>query len=165
MESRIGNNGSGIVGKVIEFDYPHTTDRRVDARLRRYERRRVRVEAVRDLESEPLDPLTIEQNPYLTRSGLLVTGLDLDVGESRSFYTGSMVGGIEGLRVVEVVAFPCLRIFIDDSHGRRMIELADGREHFSRYFCKLNPGAVVLPVGRRATDQPISSATRNATAS
>lgn len=76
-----------LVGKVIEGLYPHANYRGIRQRL---ERRRLFVEGVREIEQEPLDPLTVKLDPLLDRSGVLVSGQDLDRGEPRSFYLGAM---------------------------------------------------------------------------
>lgn len=74
-------------GMVLEFEYP--TANYFGARLR-WERRRLRVESVRDLAAAPLDPLTLTIDPQLRRGRWLVTGVDLDRGAERSFYLESM---------------------------------------------------------------------------
>ncbi len=74
-------------GMLIEFEYPSCNYR--DIRLR-FERRRLRVERVRNLADEPLDPFTLEADARLARGSTLVTGLDLDKRRERSFYLESM---------------------------------------------------------------------------
>ena len=75
------------VGQAIEFDYPAANYHGVKQRL---ERRRLRVERIRDLAAEPLDPLTPILDPNLRRGRLLAIGTDLDRGAERSFYLDSM---------------------------------------------------------------------------
>jgi len=76
-----------VAGSVIRFLYPASNYPNARPRL---ERRLLRVEAVRDLDQQPLDPLTLQLDPHLCRQGQLVTGYDLDRLGERSFYSGSM---------------------------------------------------------------------------
>ena len=57
--------------------------------------RRVLVERVRDTELELLDDETLESNPFIKRGRWLVTGINLEKGEERSFYVESMVAVVE----------------------------------------------------------------------
>ena len=59
------------------------------------EERRILVERVRDTELEPLDEETFDSHPYTNRGRLLVTGIDLDKNEERSFYVESMIAVME----------------------------------------------------------------------
>jgi hypothetical protein len=74
-------------GSLIEFEYPAAN---YHAARTRWEQRRLRIDRVRDVVEEPLDPLTTTLDPHLRRGQHLVTGLDLDKGEERSFYLESM---------------------------------------------------------------------------
>lgn len=53
--------------------------------------RRVFVSRVRDTLAEPLDDETLTTHPYTDRSRWLVTGIDLERFEERSFYVHAMV--------------------------------------------------------------------------
>ena len=75
-------------GSVVEFLYPDHNFQHV--RRPKLERRRLRVHRVRSLDREPLDPITWEFEPDRIRGTTLVTGLDLDKGQERSFYAESM---------------------------------------------------------------------------
>jgi len=57
--------------------------------------RKILVERVRDTEMEPLDDETLDSNPFIKRGRWLVTGIDLDKMEERSFYVESMVAVME----------------------------------------------------------------------
>ena len=57
--------------------------------------RRILVEQVRDTEMEPLDEETRNSNPFIKRGRWLVSGIDLDKMEERSFYVESMVAVME----------------------------------------------------------------------
>ena len=57
--------------------------------------RRIVVFRVRDTESDPLNEETLDSNPFIKRGRWLVTGLDLDKFEERSFYVESMIGVTE----------------------------------------------------------------------
>ena len=57
--------------------------------------RRILVSQIRDTASEPLDEETLEIHPYTNRGRWLITGIDLEKFEERSFYFESMVGVIE----------------------------------------------------------------------
>jgi len=79
----------------IAFDYPRHNFYGVLSKL---EPRRLQVTAIRDLTCDPIEGQTFELNPLLKRGLLLVTGIDLDKGQERSFYVESMrrVKRIEG---------------------------------------------------------------------
>ncbi len=80
--------GSSVeVNRVIRFLYPRHNCPGMASKL---EPRRVKVEKVRDLTQQPLDPLTLATAPALNRSRFLVTGTDLDKLAERSFYLDSM---------------------------------------------------------------------------
>lgn len=95
-------------GVVVTFFYPAANYANARKRL---ERRRVRVDRIRDFLEEPLDESTTERNPFLVRSGCLVYGFDLDKLADRAFYSGSM----EDLHVCEA----------DSSHSVVWIDAAD----------------------------------------
>lgn len=76
----------------LEFQYPKHNFHGVGTPL---ETRRIRVTDVRDLVARPLDPITAQQQPLLRRDRWLITGIDLEHGQERSFYLGSMVGPVE----------------------------------------------------------------------
>ena len=57
--------------------------------------RRLRVDRVRDTEIEPLVEETLYLNPFIKRGRWLVTGIDLDKMEERSFYVESMIAVME----------------------------------------------------------------------
>ena len=59
------------------------------------EERRILVEQVRDTELEPVDEETSNSNPFIKRGRWLVTGVDLDKMEERSFYVESMIAVME----------------------------------------------------------------------
>lgn len=59
------------------------------------EERRILVRSLRDTEFQPLDEETLDWHPFTKRGRLLVTGLDLDKFEERSFYVQSMVAVME----------------------------------------------------------------------
>lgn len=76
------------VGQILEFDYPRHNYHLVRSKL---ERRRVLVERIRDLRTEPLDGVTVQLDPLKRRGLVLVTGRDLDKRAERSFYLESML--------------------------------------------------------------------------
>ena len=57
--------------------------------------RRILVSQLRDTVSEPLDEETLEIHPYTNRGRWLITGIDLEKLEERSFYVESMVSVVE----------------------------------------------------------------------
>jgi hypothetical protein len=59
------------------------------------EERRILVERVRDTESDHLNDETRNSNPFTKRGRWLVTGLDLDKNQERSFYVESMIAVME----------------------------------------------------------------------
>lgn len=70
-------------GTCVEFLYPRHNFRAVKSRL---ELRRIKVDRIRNLRDEPLDPWTRENQPLLRRGRHLVLSLDLDKQLSRAFY-------------------------------------------------------------------------------
>src|SRR5690606_30887632 len=86
----------------------------------RLERRRVLVERIRDLATEPLDPLTTEIDPLLDRGRLLVIGQDLDKKAERSFY-------VHAMRPVLEPPKPWL-VILDGEPGRMVYEADDAEE-------------------------------------
>ena len=70
-------------GDVVDFLYPITNEVGIRPRLRK---RRLLIESVRDLLSEPLTPEDIARRPHVRRGRFLAIGLDLDKGERRQFY-------------------------------------------------------------------------------
>lgn len=74
-------------GKSYSFLFPRHNFHGV---VSRSERRRVRIESVRDLKEQPIDNITFNIQPLLRRGRYLATGLDLDINEERSFYVKSM---------------------------------------------------------------------------
>jgi len=75
-----------LVGLVLEGQYPTANYEHVPLR---YEYRRVLIELVRVVRYAPLEEETTDRNPFLRRFGILVTGRDLDKGQSRTFYLGA----------------------------------------------------------------------------
>ena len=57
--------------------------------------RRILVGWIRDTDLEPLDEETRNSNPFIKRGRWLVTGIDLDKSEERSFYVEAMVAVME----------------------------------------------------------------------
>jgi len=73
--------------RAYRFDYPKYNFHQV---LSLMLLRRLFVESIRDVTKDHLDPKTTEIQPLLQRGQWLVTGIDLDKGEERSFYLESM---------------------------------------------------------------------------
>ena len=57
--------------------------------------RRVLVSGIRDTVADPLDEETLEIHPYTNRGRWLITAIDLEKFEERSFYVESMVAVVE----------------------------------------------------------------------
>jgi hypothetical protein len=76
-----------VPGRAYAFKFPRHNFHGVISRM---EQRRILVERVRDLTKEPIDRVSFDLQPLLRRGRFLVTGLDLDINEERSFYTASM---------------------------------------------------------------------------
>ena len=79
-------------GHAYRFLYPRHNFEGVRSGL---EERRILVEQVRDTSTDPLDEETLISNPLLKRGRWLVTGIDLDKDEERSFYVESMIAVME----------------------------------------------------------------------
>lgn len=75
------------IGAEICFLYPRHNFFSVVSKL---ENRKLRINEIRDVTESPLKEITFEIQPLLRRSLILVTGIDLDKGEERSFYAASM---------------------------------------------------------------------------
>lgn len=74
------------VGDVFSFAYPSPNRIGVFTRLRR---RRVVIESIRDTVANPVERWAMELQPDLRRGRFLITGHDLDLHETRSFYLSS----------------------------------------------------------------------------
>jgi hypothetical protein len=85
-----------MVGRSLSFRYPRY-NLAVEGIPRRTETRRIRVERVRDVEAEPLDPMTLALSPLQRRGRYLITGFDDDRHAERSFYFEAM----QDVRVVD----------------------------------------------------------------
>lgn len=75
------------LNRAYSFLYPRHNFHGV---LSQQELRRVLVEEVRDVTKNHLDQQTVDLQPLLRRGRLLITGLDLDKNQERSFYAESM---------------------------------------------------------------------------
>lgn len=87
-------------GEVLGFSYP--TDNRYQRRTR-LNRRCMVVQHIRDLEADPIDEVTLANDPALRRSRYLISGEDLQLHRRRSFYMGSA-------RRLNVLEIPLFRI-------------------------------------------------------
>lgn len=76
-----------VPGRAYSFLYPRHNFKGVPHKL---EPRRLFVTSIRDIAVDRLDGTTIVLNPLLQRGQYLVTGIDLDKSEERSFYLESM---------------------------------------------------------------------------
>ena len=83
-----------LPGRVYKFLYPATnlTCLRFICPMRE---RMLLVSRVRDTLAEPLDEETLTMHPYTNRGRWLVTGIDLEKFEERSFYVESMIAVLE----------------------------------------------------------------------
>ncbi len=81
-----------LPGRSYRFLYPSIN---FDCLTSGLDERRVVVVRVRDTELEPLVEETLNSNPFIKRGRWLVTGIDLDKMEERSFYVESMVAVME----------------------------------------------------------------------
>lgn len=139
------------VGQVVQFSYPAANYLGVK---KRWEQRRLLIEKVRDLSTQPLEAETLEADPLLDRGGVLVTGIDVDRGAERSFYTNAM-------REPATVSadpehdLPPLRVtIVDETKPARVVELPDPRTSFCREFNRVDIGAKAIPMRH-----PVSRAT------
>ena len=81
-----------LPGHAYSFLYPRHNYEHIPETL---EPRRLLVESVRDLESEPLEKETIALSPYVKRGRWLAKGQDLTKNVERSFYVESMIAVTE----------------------------------------------------------------------
>jgi hypothetical protein len=79
-----------LVGRSLEFGYDRN-NYDVEGIPHRVERRRVRVEGIRDTEAVPIDPVTKELNPLQRRGRYLLECFDYDKHAVRSFYWNWML--------------------------------------------------------------------------
>lgn len=93
-----------LSGRMYRFLYPSINFTCLPSKM---DERRVLVKTIRDLELEPLNQETLESHPFTNRGRWLVTGIDLDKGEERTFYVESMseLTEIEG-KIVEFKTSP-----------------------------------------------------------
>lgn len=92
------------VGSVLSFSYPLDNRLKVFTRLRR---RRFVVESIRDIALEPIEPWAIALRPDLRRGPVLITGHDLDLHLTRSFYVSSA-------RSIRSLSMPISRLALFD---------------------------------------------------
>ena len=81
-----------LPGRSYRFLYPSIN---FNCLISGMDERRILVERVRDTENEQLDEETLSSNPFTKRGRWLVTGIDLDKMEERSFYVEAMVAVME----------------------------------------------------------------------
>jgi hypothetical protein len=81
-----------LPGRTYRFLYPACNFKCLTSGM---EERRILVESVRDTESDHLNDETRNSNPFTKRGRWLVTGLDLDKNQERSFYVESMIAVME----------------------------------------------------------------------
>lgn len=79
-------------GKMYQWQYPAANYNGVPPR---WETRHGICESIRDLAEQPIADWALQENPLLMRDGQLITFLDLDKGQYRSFYSGSMKDLVE----------------------------------------------------------------------
>jgi hypothetical protein len=119
------------VGSVVRFDYPRHNYRGIP---KRPETRRLLItQPPRDTHETPLDPFTIESNPLLNRGRWLVTGLDLDKWETRTFYLESM-WGLEVVEPGDEGILPELEMLWIDSRDSTSLRFTDPRERYVQHF-------------------------------
>lgn len=84
------------VGQVLSFEYPAHNRWGIPLEFRE---REITVTAVRDLRADPLDVEAVIRDPLRRRGSVLITGIDQDLQESRSFWLESMkFSGVEFAR-------------------------------------------------------------------
>ena len=81
-----------LPGRSYRFLYPSINFACLPSKLAE---RQILVRSVRDTELQHLVEETLEAHPYVNRGRWLVTGMDLDKFEERSFYVESMVAVME----------------------------------------------------------------------
>ena len=81
-----------LPGRSYRFLYPSIN---FNCLISGMDEHRLLVERIRDIESEPLVEGTLNSNPFIKRGRWLVTGIDLDKMEERSFYVESMIAVME----------------------------------------------------------------------
>jgi len=134
-------------GLTLKFLYPRHNFQGVRSAR---ERRRVLIEEVRNLDYEPLEPATIAVQPLLNRGRLLVTGIDLDKRERRSFYYESMaeleiVGGEDDRQKHRVYVLdpsgevPPILAFASDNVAQAMTWVANWEQDHAGHVAVLWP--------------------------
>lgn len=139
-----------LIGLVVAGEYRAANYRGVRPR---WQPRKLLVEGVRDLAKQPLDPQTIELDPLLRRTGLLVTGRDLDDGREKSFYLGSFRSW-RAVRFRDVEVFPPLGVEVDRAGERDRVYLEDPRARLAKVNRKARPNEKVLPMATPSTSLP-----------
>ena len=139
-----------LLGKVVVGLYPRHPYRGVPSPMRR---RRLKVERIRCVESEPLDPMTVLLNPLLRRGRLLLTGVDMDTGQQRSFY-------LESFQQWEAVPYreeaerskPTAAVAIDDGKSLRVVPCTVAQTAFCEAKRAIDPESVVYPISAAILD-------------
>ena len=75
------------IGEILRFDYP---SRNVSTSEFVWLQRNLWITGITDLRKCPLHPDSFIRRPFLRRGRWRITGLDLDIGEERSFYWEAM---------------------------------------------------------------------------
>ncbi len=101
-----------VIGDCLEGQYPRHN--LMGFRTGKYVKRTFIVRQIRNLNIAPLSKQTLKQTPAICRGDILLTGLDLDSGEERSFYVASF----KSLRKVEprMEEKPLRVLILDDAH-------------------------------------------------
>lgn len=145
-----------VPGTVIEFEYPAANYHLVPERL---EVRRGRVEKVRDIFAERLEPETFSKNPLLRRDRYLFELYDFDRDELRHFYFNSMhevrfsQGDDYCVAVTGQFTSSCVGWNLSDIEAEA---LADSIDAELRRNGETGMHAEVVPAGV-GVDQPLSS--------
>ena len=104
-------------GSFLAFDYPRHNYRGVRSH---FERRRFRIDRVRDTEKEPVEQEALSADPLLNRGRVLLTGVDLDKNAERSFYVHAMLN-------IEPIGSPTFAGKVEAPGLFAVVELATNR--------------------------------------
>lgn len=144
----------------ISFRYPRHNFNGIRSRA---EHRKLLIQRVRHLDMEPLHESTVPSQPLLRRGHTLVTGIDLDKGEQRSFYYESM----EEVEVLGECKEGKHRVYVFDPSGELPPALAYATDNIAQAWLWVQRWeddhqghtAVLWPVG---VAPPVAIAPRHA---
>jgi hypothetical protein len=106
-----------VRGNILRFDYPASNHQGVKPRM---ERRHLLINCCRNPAEHPISERALQEDPLLNRAGELVSGLDLDKAQHRSFWSGAM----QNVERIEEYTCPYEVVLCDDESSPEVVAKA-----------------------------------------